>query len=214
MTQTTKVVNTPSFPSLEFEKRLWKKGLSWIGGIDEAGRGALAGPVSAAVVVLPPQPSLSQTLRGVHDSKQMTPLQREYWAPRIQEIALAWGVGFASAEEIDTVGIVPATRLAAMRALESLSLSPGHLLLDYWRLPECPLPQTALVKGDRRSLSIAAASVLAKTSRDALMRELDAQYPGYTFARHKGYGTPQHRQALRRLGLCPIHRKSFAIKSC
>ena len=231
----------PDFPDLKFERSLWKKGLRWIGGIDEAGRGAWAGPVSAAVVILPRELSLSgcaignhsRTLRGVRDSKQMTPLQREAWAPRIKEIALAWSVGFASAEEIDMLGIVPATRLAATRALESLLatsagqspdrqnpnplilnlLIPDFLITDYLLLPDCSLPQTALVKGDRRALTVAAASVLAKTARDALMRELDGEYPGYGFARHKGYGTPQHRAALARLGMCSIHRKSFAIKA-
>lgn len=207
----------PEFPHLRYERSLWKKGLSWVGGIDEAGRGALAGPVAAAVVILPPDASLSrrvgaaQSLRGVRDSKQMTPLQRESWAPRIQEIALAWGVGFASAEEIDSLGIVPATKLAVTRALDSLSLAPDYLITDYLLLPNCPLPQTALVKGDRRSLTVAAASVLAKTARDALMREFDGEYPGYGYARHKGYGTPQHQEAIRRMGLCEIHRKSFAI---
>jgi ribonuclease HII len=202
----------PDFPDLKFERSLWKKGLRWIGGIDEAGRGAWAGPVSAAVVILPREPSLSRTLRGVRDSKQMTPLQREAWAPRIKEIALAWSVGFASAEEIDTIGILPATKLAATRAIESLSLSPDYLITDYLIFPEIPLPQTALVKGDRRSLTVAAASVLAKTARDTLMRKMDSEYPEYGLARHKGYGTPQHRAALAHWGMCSIHRKSFNIK--
>ncbi len=207
----------PEFPHLRYERSLWKSGLGCVGGIDEAGRGALAGPVAAAVVILPPDASLSrrvgaaQTLRGVRDSKQMTPLQRKAWAPRIQEIALAWGVGFASAGEIDSLGILPATKLAVTRALDSLSLAPDYLITDYLLLPNCPLPQTALVKGDRRSLTVAAASVLAKTARDALMREFDGEYPGYGYARHKGYGTPQHQEAIRRMGLCEIHRKSFAI---
>jgi ribonuclease HII len=120
-------------------------------------------------------------------------------------------VGFARAEEIDQMGIVPATRLAAWRALESLSHPPTHLLLDYLFLTEVTIPQTALIKGDCRSLSIAAASVLAKTSRDALMRELDLTYPGYGFAAHKGYGTRAHREALQRLGPSPVHRLSFAL---
>jgi len=168
--------------------------------------------VCAAAVVLRPVPSLSRTLRGVRDSKQMTPLARESWAPRIKEIALAWGVGFASAEEIDMLGIVPATKLAATRAINSFSLITDYLITDYLVFPEIYLPQTALVKGDQRSLSVAAASVLAKTARDARMRELDLEYPGYGFARHKGYGTPQHRAAIAQSGLCAIHRRSFAIK--
>ena len=209
--QTAEAVTTPLFPTLEFEQALWKGGFRHIAGIDEAGRGALAGPVSAAAVILPNTPHLARTLRGVRDSKQMTPLARESWAPRIKEIALAWGVGFASAEEIDMLGIVPATKLAATRAIVSLYLKPDYLITDYLIFPEIPLPQTALVKGDRRSLSVAAASVLAKTARDARMRELDLEYPGYGFARHKGYGTPQHRAAIGRSGLCAIHRQSFNI---
>jgi ribonuclease HII len=230
--QAREAVTIPLFPTLEFEQALWKGGFGHIAGIDEAGRGALAGPVSAAAVILPKDAHLTRTLRGVRDSKQMTPLARESWAPRIKEIALAWGVGFASAEEIDMLGIVPATRLAATRALESLLatsagqspdrqnpnplilnlLIPDFLITDYLIFPEIHLPQTALVKGDRRSLGVAAASVLAKTARDALMRELDLEYPGYGFARHKGYGTPQHRAAIAQSGLCAIHRKSFAIR--
>jgi ribonuclease HII len=139
----------------------------------------------------------------------MTPLSREKWAPRIKATALAWGVGFASAEEIDTIGIVPATKLAAVRALENLR--PDYLLTDYLVFRELELPQTALIKGDRLSLSIAAASVLAKTARDARMRELDNEYPGYELGRHKGYGTCLHQEAIRNLGLCKIHRKSYSI---
>jgi ribonuclease HII len=199
-------------PTLEYEKRLWKDGFAHIAGIDEAGRGALAGPVSAAAVILPKDAHLTRTLNRVRDSKQMTPLERETWAPRIQAAALAWGVGFASAAEIDMLGIVPATKLAAARALESLSLNPDYLLTDYLLFPELELPQTALVKGDQHSLSAAAASVLAKIARDAVMREAEAQYPGYGFARHKGYGTQAHLSAVRRLGLCPIHRRSFTIR--
>ena len=199
----------PKFPSLEFERVLWKNGYSRLAGIDEAGRGAWAGPVAAAAVLLPDRPELSKTLAGVCDSKLMTPRARTAWTPRIREAALAWGVGFASAEEIDRLGIVPATKLAALRALEGLS--PDYLLTDFLVFGELDLPQTALVKGDRRSLSVAAASVLAKTARDALLCELEQRYPGYGFARHKGYGTRLHQEALRRLGLCEIHRKSFSI---
>jgi len=205
-------------PTLEFEKSLWKNGFTRIAGIDEAGRGAWAGPVCAAAVILPHSPdliravlpgALEMTLNGVRDSKLMTPLARETWAPRIKVIALAWGVGFASAEEIDTLGILPATKLAATRALETLH--PEYLLTDYLIFPNIELSQTALVKGDQRSLSVAAASVLAKTARDALMRELDDEYPDYGFARHKGYGTRLHQEAIRQMGVCEIHRKSFSI---
>jgi ribonuclease HII len=207
-----------SFPTLEFEQNLWNDGFARIAGIDEAGRGAWAGPVSAAAVILPPDPSLIRTLARVRDSKLMTPLERETWAPRIQSAALAWAVGFASAEEIDTLGILPSTKLAATRALDALAPPPGrlfpdYLLTDYLIFPEIDLPQTALVKGDRRSLSVSAASVLAKTARDAIMRTLDIQYPGYSFARHKGYGTRVHREALVNIGMCELHRKSFSIKT-
>ena len=197
------------FPTLEFEQNLWNSGFTRIAGIDEAGRGAWAGPVAAAAVILPVDPSLTHTLDRVRDSKLMTPLARETWAPRIKESAAGWGVGFASAEEIDRLGIVPATKLAAARALENLL--PDYLITDYLIFPEMDLPQTALVKGDQRSLSVAAASVLAKTARDALLRELDAHYPGYGFARHKGYGTRIHQDAIRKLGRSEIHRRSFLI---
>ncbi|MDP2994319.1 MAG: ribonuclease HII [Anaerolineales bacterium] len=205
----TRKRNLHPFPTLEFERNLWNDGFTRIAGIDEAGRGAWAGPVAAAAVILPADPSLTRTLNRVRDSKLMTPLARETWAPRIKESAVGWGVGFASEEEIDTLGIVPATKLAATRALENLL--PDYLITDYLIFPEIDLPQTALVKGDQRSLSVAAASVLAKTARDALMRELDGQYPGYGFARHKGYGTRLHQMAIKKLRRCEIHRKSFSI---
>jgi ribonuclease HII len=210
----TPTIDFPKFPTLDFERFLWNDGFACIAGIDEAGRGAWAGPVCAAAVILPPDPSLTRTLDRVRDSKLMTPLARETWAPRIKEAALAWGVDFASAQEIDALGIVRATKLAATRALETLTpnyIIPDYLLTDYLLFPELDLPQTALVKGDRRSLSVAAASVLAKTARDALMRELDGKFPGYGFARHKGYGTRIHQEAIKSLGVCAIHRKSFAI---
>ena len=199
----------PPAPDLAFEAALWQEGVLRVAGIDEVGRGALAGPVCAAALVLPVQNDLQLTLRGVRDSKQMTPAAREHWAVRLCETALAWGVGFASAQEIDQIGIVPATRLAVRRALAQLAFEPQHLLVDYLELPEVSLPQTALVKGDARSLSIAGASVLAKTARDGLMRQLDEQYPGYGLAVNKGYGTLAHRQALARLGMSAIHRRSF-----
>jgi ribonuclease HII len=200
-------------PDTFFESRLWRAGLLHVAGLDEAGRGALAGPVAVGAVILPEKRRLSRTLAGVRDSKQMTPLEREALAPRIQEIALAWSVGFAAAEEIDSLGIVNATRLAALRALGELSIRPHYLLTDFrLDLPELDLPQTALVKGDTRCLSIAAASVLAKTARDRLMCELDVCYQGYGLGQHKGYGTQAHRSALERLGVSPVHRRSFQVK--
>jgi len=197
-------------PDTSFEQVLWSGGVTLIAGVDEAGRGAWAGPVSAGAVVLPQRPDLVERLPGVRDSKQMTAKQRARWAEVIRSLACAWGVGFASAEEIDELGILPATRLAMQRAIEQLSPAPQHLLVDAVRLPALELPQQALIKGDVRVLSIAAASVLAKTARDALMVELDGSYPGYSLARHKGYGTAAHRAALEELGPCPIHRRSFA----
>lgn len=203
-------------PDLSFERRLWKSGIQYIAGLDEAGRGALAGPVAVGAVILPDSTTarLRAALQGVRDSKQMTPREREEAAPHIRAAALAWAVGFASAGEIDTDGIVAATRLAALRAIEGLSIFPHYLLTDFrLELPELDLPQTALVKGDARCLSIAAASVLAKTARDALMREMDLQVPGYGLDRHKGYGTAEHVLALQCKGYSPIHRKSFSLKS-
>lgn len=203
---------THKTPSLHLEQALWKQGLQFIGGIDEAGRGAWAGPVSAAVVILPNNPQIRHSLRGVRDSKQMTPRQRERWALEIKSVALAWSVGMASAAEIDLTGILPATRTAMTRAIQGLTLAPEHFLFDFIHWKDCPYPGEKLVKGESQSLSIAAASVLAKTARDALMRDLDRDYADYGFARHKGYGTAFHQQAIRRFGLSPIHRKSYKIE--
>jgi len=201
----------PVDPSLEFEQLLWRDGVTRLAGIDEAGRGAWAGPVCSAAVVLPPDPGVLKMLKGVRDSKLMTLRAREAWAPRIRATAVVWGVGFATAGEIDDLGILPATKLAASRALAGLQ--PDYLLTDYLLLRALDLPQTALVKGDQLSLSVAAASVLAKTARDDCMRQLDREYPGYGFARHKGYGTRLHQEAIRRRGLSEQHRKSFSLAS-
>lgn len=201
----------PAAPDLSFENILWSSGVKYVAGIDEAGRGALAGPVSAGAVIFPADERLVTELVGVRDSKQMLPEQRQDWALRLPGYTLASAVGFASAVEIDEVGIVPATRLAIQRALDKLPIHPEHLLLDYVQLPENSLPQTVLVKGDNRSLSIAAASILAKVARDALLCRLDEQYPGYGFKNHKGYGTVTHRQAIMTLGYSEIHRRTFVI---
>ena len=203
---------TYTTPGLHLEQALWQQGIQIIGGIDEAGRGAWAGPVSAAAVVLPNDPQISLTLRGVRDSKQMTAPQRERWAAEIKSVALAWCVGMVSAAEIDEIGILPATRAAMTYAIEGLALRPEHFLFDFIHWKTCPYPGEKLVKGESQSLSIAAASVLAKTARDALMRELDSQYADYGFARHKGYGTAFHQQAIRAHGLCDVHRKTFRIE--
>lgn len=201
-------------PDTTFESELWGRGIQYIAGLDEAGRGALAGPVAAGAVILPNDRALlSSTLSGARDSKQLTPRMRESLAPRIREIALAWAVGFATPEEIDMQGIVRATRLAALRALHQFTITPQYLLTDFrLELPQLNISQTSLVKGDARCLSIACASILAKTERDALMHELDVQYPGYGLAKHKGYGTQAHRSAMMRLGPSEIHRKTFRLK--
>jgi ribonuclease HII len=200
-------------PNLKFEKGLWPV-YPLVAGLDEAGRGALAGPVCVGAVILPnDDPHLSSALSGVRDSKLLTPLKRDLLAPRIKATVLTWSVAFASAEEIDALGIVPATRLAAMRAIELLTQFPDYLLTDFrLEVPELDIPQTAIVKGDQKSLSIAAASILAKTVRDELMRGLESQYPNYGLGKHKGYGTQTHRHALKRMGYSSIHRKTFKVK--
>lgn len=201
-------------PDLSFEQSVWGA-YPLVAGMDEAGRGALAGPVCAAAVILQNNPALLyRTLNRVRDSKQMTPRERESLAPIIKATALYWGVGFASAEEIDSMGIGSATRLAALRALEALEVYPQYLLLDFrLDLPELDIPQTSIVKGDQRSISIAAASILAKTVRDERMLDLHGQFPDYGFSRHKGYGTSFHRNRILEAGYSPVHRKTFALKS-
>ncbi|NLG29382.1 MAG: ribonuclease HII [Chloroflexi bacterium] len=179
-------------------------------GLDEAGRGSWAGPVAAAVAILPPGVAIAADLAPVRDSKLLSPRVRERCFDLIVAHALDYGVGMASAEEIDRLGILPCTRLAMQRALAALRRPPEALLVDALRLPQVDLPQEALVHGDRLCLSIAAASILAKVSRDRLMQALDDEFPGYGLARHKGYGTRLHQQALRARGSTPLHRHSFA----
>jgi ribonuclease HII len=198
-------------PSLAYEQRLWGSGYCRVAGLDEAGRGAWAGPVVAAAVILPPDdPALTVHLAGVRDSKTLTAARRGALLNVIQRHALAWGVGSASPSEIDELGIVAATRKAMSLALQALSLAPDYLLIDYLPLPDVSLPQISLPKGDARILSIAAASIVAKVSRDQLMIDLGVQLPGYGFDQHKGYGTGQHRAALAALGPSSLHRRSFA----
>ncbi|HXF68223.1 MAG TPA: ribonuclease HII [Thermoflexus sp.] len=197
-------------PTLVEEAALWRRGYRNVAGLDEAGRGAWAGPVVAAAVVLPPDPGwLRQRLAGVRDSKTLSPAEREALFPEILQVAVAVGVGMAGPEEIDALGIVQATRLAMERALKDLAVTPDALIIDALTLA-VPLPQRAIVRADARCLSVAAASIVAKVTRDRWMVEMDRLYPGYGFAGHKGYGTPAHRQALREHGPCPIHRRSFA----
>jgi ribonuclease HII len=198
------------FPDLAYERKLWKKNVRLVAGIDEAGRGAWAGPVTAAAVILPGEPAVLRGLQGVRDSKQLSARQREHWALRIKKIAVFWAVGFASHGEIDRLGILPATRLAMQRAVSGLKQKPQHLLIDAVRLSDVGIPQTSLIRGDVHVLSIACASILAKTARDAKLRSLAVKYPDYGFERHKGYGTAFHQQALKIHGACPSHRFSFA----
>lgn len=177
-----------------------------VAGVDEAGRGPLAGPVVAAAVVLDP----STPIDGLRDSKQLTALARERLAEIIRERAYAWSLGRADAGDIDRINILQATLLAMARAVEGLSTSPHHVLVDGLHCPRLACTVEAVVGGDRRFASISAASILAKVSRDAEMVELDCRYPQYGFKRHKGYPTREHREALRQHGPCPFHRRSFA----
>jgi ribonuclease HII len=191
---------------LSFETPLWEAGVERIAGVDEAGVGPLAGPVVAAAVILPRE----LRPRGLDDSKKLDEPARERLAAEVKAGAVAWAVGVATHLEVDSLNVYQAGLLAMRRAVEGLSPAPQHLLVDARRVPDVPWPQQGIVKGDARSLAIAAASVVAKTTRDAMMLEAEAAWPGYGFARHKGYGAPEHLAALKRLGPCPIHRRSFA----
>jgi ribonuclease HII len=207
-------VKTPAskfLPTLEEEMALLRQGYSFIAGLDEAGRGCIAGPVVAAAVILPlDDPQCSTRLEGVRDSKQLSAQARESLYSIIQDYALATGVGIGSVEFIDERNILQATKYAMRAALAQLSPTPQALLLDALLLPDIALPQRSIIKGDARCLSIAAASIIAKVTRDRLMLELHEQYPAYGFAQHKGYGTEAHLAALREHGATPIHRRSFA----
>ena len=199
----------PAAPDLSFERSLWFCEIHSVAGIDEAGRGAWAGPVYAAAVILPCDPSMEQKLVGVRDSKQVSPLKRTQLALLIKQFALAYAVAYADANEIDQLGILPANRLAMMRAVKALKIQPEHLLIDAMFLPDLEQGQTALIKGDQRSLSIAAASILAKTERDTWMIAAHDLYPAYRFDLHKGYGTKTHQMGLIREGICDLHRKTY-----
>ena len=198
-------------PDLSHERRLYQQGLSVVAGVDEAGRGPLAGPVVAAAVVLPANLSGGESwLKSLNDSKRLTPRQREEAFPLIQQKAMAVSVAEESPSDIDRLGIGKAVIQAMFRAVAGLTVKPEFLLLDYVPIKECPYPYEALVKGDGLSYSIAAASIVAKVTRDRVMVQADSQYPGYEFARNKGYGTERHRNQLFKLGPCPLHRRSFA----
>jgi ribonuclease HII len=191
---------------LKFETELWAQGVRHIAGVDEVGVGPLAGPVYAAACVLP----RDFCAVGIDDSKQLDPGQRAKLEAEIQQGALAWAVGVAEVEEVDRLNVYHAALLAMRRAVQALPLVPDHLLVDARTIPEVEIPQRGIIKGDALSMSIAAASILAKTARDRKMEELAQTYPGYGFELHKGYGTPEHAAALSRLGACAIHRRSFA----
>jgi len=190
---------------LRYEQEQWSAGVTLVAGVDEAGMSPLAGPVAAAAVIFRP----GTRIAGVDDSKKLTASERERLAVIIKGEALAWAVAFCDHDEIDRINIHWGGILAMQRAVLRLGVSPEHLLIDARRLRDVAIPQQRIVKGDAKSLSIAAASILAKTTRDAHMTELEAAYPGYGFARHKGYPVREHVAALRALGASPVHRRSF-----
>jgi ribonuclease HII len=196
---------TPPAAPYRFEAQAWRTGLTRIAGVDEAGRGPLAGPVVAAAVVIAPD----RRVRGVADSKVLPPERREELFALIHERAVAVGVGIVDHLTIDRINILEATRLAMDQALAGLALVPELIITDFVSLRACPCPQRNLVDGDARCASVAAASIVAKVTRDRLMRELDAEFPAYGFAKHKGYATAEHIAAIDRHGLCPQHRRSF-----
>ena len=189
------------------ERSLWAAGIERIAGVDEAGVGPLAGPVVAAAVIF----SQGSGLLGVDDSKKLTPERRVALAIEIRASALAFAVAIVEPDEIDRINVYQASLAAMSRAVDALPVRPQHVLVDARRIPSCDLPQEAIIKGDAHCHAIAAASILAKTVRDALMRAYDDEFPGYGFGDHKGYCTGAHRDAIRRLGPCAIHRRSFTL---
>lgn len=196
---------TPPTAPYRFEAQAWRTGLTRIAGVDEAGRGPLAGPVVAAAVVIAPD----RRIRGMADSKLLAPDRREELFALIQERAVAVGVGIVDHLTIDRINILEATRVAMVQALAGLAVVPELVITDFVALRALACPQRNLVDGDARCASVAAASIVAKVTRDRLMRALDAEFPVYGFARHKGYATPEHLAAIDRHGLCPLHRRSF-----
>jgi ribonuclease HII len=191
---------------LRYETRLWTRGVVLVAGVDEAGMAPLAGPVVAGACILP----RDYRPRGIDDSKQLAPGERDRLAEDIRRNAVAWATARAEVEEVDRLNVYWAGILSLRRAVLALPVRPEHLLIDARRIRDLDIPQDGIVHGDALSISIAAASILAKTTRDALMARLDEEHPGYGFARHKGYPTPDHLEALRARGPCPIHRRSFA----
>lgn len=188
-----------------YERQAAARGYGTVCGIDEAGRGPLAGPVCAAAVILP----VDCEIPGLNDSKKLTEKKRELLFSLITEKALAYGIGWADEREIDAYNILQATFLAMGRAADALQIRPDWAMVDGNRMPPLSVPGETIVKGDAKSASIAAASVLAKVSRDRLLRQLDEKYPQYGFAKHKGYGTKAHYEAIKQYGVLPVHRRSF-----
>lgn len=198
------------FPQYEYEKEIFSLGYELIGGVDEAGRGPLAGPVVAAVVILPK----NANIRGINDSKKLTSNTREKFCKIISNIAIDWGIGIVNEKEIDEINILQATYLAMKKAINSLKIKPHYLLVDGHEIPHIDILQKPIIKGDQVSISIQAASILAKVIRDRIMIEYDKEFPQYGFAKHKGYGTPLHIESIKKYGICKIHRRSFEpIKS-
>ncbi|MBM4255533.1 MAG: ribonuclease HII [Deltaproteobacteria bacterium] len=203
-------------PRLDEERALWQQGLSAIAGVDEVGMGPLAGPVVAAAVIFPPDLTSGVDLpthfpADVRDSKTLTLKSRARLDQEIRAVAVGIGIGVIEVDEIDQINIYQAGLKAMRSALAQLPVMPDHVLIDGRALKDLTVPQKTFIKGDRDIYSIAAASIIAKVHRDRLMMSLDVQYPGYGFARHMGYGTPAHRDAIRRLGPCPVHRRSFRL---
>ena len=190
---------------LKYERDLWKSGVDYICGVDEVGRGPLAGPVVTAAVILPKD----FKLLGVDDSKKLSPKKRDELFDQIKEAAVAWAIGRREPECIDEINILEATKEAMLDAIENLSVRPDHVLIDAVHLKKLTIPQTSIIKGDANSVSIAAASIIAKVTRDREMVEMSKIYPGYAFESNKGYGTKAHYEGLKAQGPCPIHRKTF-----
>ena len=190
---------------LRYERELWASGCRYIAGIDEVGRGPLAGPVVTAAVILPED----FDLLGVDDSKKLTPKKRDELFEKIKEAAVCWAIGRREPGRIDEINILNATKEAMLDAVNGLSVRPDHVLIDAVKLPSLDIPQTSIIHGDALSVSIAAASILAKVTRDREMEEMAKIWPGYSFEKNKGYGTKAHYEGLKALGPCPIHRKTF-----
>lgn len=188
-----------------YERELQQQGVTLVAGVDEVGRGPLAGPVVAAAVILP----LEFSVLGIDDSKKLSEKKREELYDKILEHCVCYALGVVDHQNIDRINILQATKLAMQLAIEGLRVQPEHVLIDALVLPAVSLPQTGIIRGDSASVSIAAASILAKVTRDRMMQDFHQQYPGYCFDRNKGYGTREHYEGIRRQGLCGIHRRTF-----